>query len=292
MPHVVLLLKSDVDDGLRDWLSDPFQELGLSDDDLQLGGKVNSVVNVFLVLFVLQKDGLVELVDGLVGVFVTPLIEDLLLVFLIELLRQLHVLVSDLAEGGAHQLVRLVLELLDGSLDPSHDRSCPSDLTGLWRHVLGDRRIVLIVEEQVLILSQFLLVSLQDVIVLVVENNFDLLSRLDILELLEKVECSLGRVQLVLEGPFNQAHDVLIDLLDLLAEVVESALPESLILVREDVSVEGFKLFYLLLYFVDLVVNLLWVARNLLEVWAKNGIEFLDDDACFFKVAQDIPHVD
>jgi hypothetical protein len=34
MSHVVLFLQSDVDDGLWDWFSYSFQELGFSDDDL------------------------------------------------------------------------------------------------------------------------------------------------------------------------------------------------------------------------------------------------------------------
>ena len=43
MSHVIFLLKSDVDDGLRNWLSDSVQEFCLSDDDFKFWGKVYSV---------------------------------------------------------------------------------------------------------------------------------------------------------------------------------------------------------------------------------------------------------
>jgi len=43
--HVILLLEGDVDDGGGDILADAIKELGLTDDDLQFGVKVN-LVNV------------------------------------------------------------------------------------------------------------------------------------------------------------------------------------------------------------------------------------------------------
>jgi len=43
--HVILLLEGDVDDGGGDILADAIKELGLTDDDLQFGIKVN-LVNV------------------------------------------------------------------------------------------------------------------------------------------------------------------------------------------------------------------------------------------------------
>jgi len=87
MSHVIFLLKSDIDDSLRNWFTDSIKELGFSDNDLQFWCKVHSVdaVVVNLVDFLLQNE-FVEKLDSLISILVFPFVENLLLVVLIKIL--------------------------------------------------------------------------------------------------------------------------------------------------------------------------------------------------------------
>lgn len=48
--HIVLLLKGDVDDGVRDFITDAVQELSLTDDDAQSRVKIDLVATSLRVL--------------------------------------------------------------------------------------------------------------------------------------------------------------------------------------------------------------------------------------------------
>ena len=98
MPHVVLLLESNVDDCLWNGLANSVEEFGLPDDDLQIGGKVHLVVYVVGDLE-FPEDVLFEKFDSFVGILCLPLCEDLLLVVLIELLSELDVSASNISES-------------------------------------------------------------------------------------------------------------------------------------------------------------------------------------------------
>lgn len=87
---------------------------------------------------------------------------------------------------------------------------------------------------------------------------------------------------------------MLINLFDLVHELIESALPLTTVGDGEDISIilESLKLFDLLLYLVDLIINLCGITGNGFEVRTENGIELLNDDASFLKVLEDSFHVD
>jgi hypothetical protein len=85
MPHVVLLLESNVYDCLRDRFTNSVKEFGLPDNDLQIGGKVYLVIYVFADLNPFENTIFEEL-DSFVGIFCLPLYKNLLLVVFIKLL--------------------------------------------------------------------------------------------------------------------------------------------------------------------------------------------------------------
>jgi len=123
---IVFLLKGDVNDGLRNTLSNSIEELGLSDDYLKKWVELDGVDHVVLYLLSV-KDVLLEEFYCLLGVLFLPLLEDLLLVVLVEIFGKGDVFESNTLEGLGLKLVCLALELSDWSLDSSHDRSSPSD---------------------------------------------------------------------------------------------------------------------------------------------------------------------
>jgi hypothetical protein len=192
MSHVVFLLESNVDNGLGNGLADSIQELGFSNDDLQFWGEVHFIGDVIcgLVDLFLQNK-FVEELDGFISVFVLPLVEDLLLIVLIKIFSKSDVLMSYLAELLTHKLVRLALELLDWSLDSSHNGSSPSNRTSLWWHVLGNWRLISVLVEKILHDGKFFTISDKDGIILLVQKVLDCSSGLDVLELSQKIESTL-----------------------------------------------------------------------------------------------------
>ena len=189
MSHVVFLLKSNVDDSLWNWLSYSIQELGLTDDNFQLWGKIYSIegdivhsVHLFL------ENKFVEELNCFVSVLVLPFGEDILFIVLIQVFSEGNILVSNFGELLAHELVTLALELFDWSLYSSHNRSSPSNRTSFWWHVLRDWWLVSIVIEKVFHDSKFLSVSDQDSVILLVQKILDGSSSLDVLELSQEVE--------------------------------------------------------------------------------------------------------
>jgi hypothetical protein len=143
-------------------------------------------------------------------------------------------------------------------------------------------------------LIQLFFISFKDIIVLIIENNFDRFSSLDILELLQKVESTLRGVEFILESSLNQTDNMLINLFDLVHELIESALPLTTVGNREDISIvlESLKLLNLFLNLVDLIINLCSITSNSFKIRTENGIEFLNDDASFLKVLEDSIHMD
>lgn len=77
--HVVLLLKSNVDDGVGDLFTDTVKELGFTDDNAKFGVEINVVPLVFTVTF-LGKNGVFEELDGFRGVGLLPFVEDIFFV--------------------------------------------------------------------------------------------------------------------------------------------------------------------------------------------------------------------
>jgi hypothetical protein len=186
MAHVVLLLKGNVDDRLRDILANPIEELGLTDDDLKLGGEVDLVRPVLgLRVLLLSEDRPLQEFDGVVSVVLVPVIEHLVLVLDIELLGKRDVLQGYLFADIRLQQTILSLKLVDGSLDASHDGAGPGDGSRLGWHVFGDRRAFLASLEELLHLGDLVAVTIEDVDVLVTQLVFDGLSSLDVFELVE-----------------------------------------------------------------------------------------------------------
>ena len=95
-----------------------------------------------------------------------------------------------------------------------------------------------------------------------------------------------------MESLFDQTDNMGINLLDLAKEVVESALPLTLMLLGENISVEGLELFDLLLNFFCLSIDHGGITSDSLEIWTKNGVELLDDDTSLFEIVQNCSHVD
>lgn len=86
MAHVVFLLESNVDDCLRDVLSNTVKELGLSDNDFELRCKIDCIDGLpGLFLNPLVKDEALKQGNGKISVFLVPVIEDLVFMVLIKL---------------------------------------------------------------------------------------------------------------------------------------------------------------------------------------------------------------
>jgi hypothetical protein len=120
--HVVFLLESNVDDSLGDWLSNSAQELGLTNGDLKLWGEVNSISVIIAILVLeLRQNVLLEVLNGLVCIIISPLREDLLLVVLVELFGKFDVFGCYVLEDLTKELIGLGLEFLYRGLDSPHD---------------------------------------------------------------------------------------------------------------------------------------------------------------------------
>lgn len=137
MAHVVLVLESDIDNGLRDVLSDAVEELGLTDDDLELWGEVYSISCLSSsFLYGLGEDVLLQQADGGVSILLVPLAENLVLIVSIKLLGKGDILESDFFADIVLEEAFLGLELIDWSLYAAHDRASPCNSARLGRHVL------------------------------------------------------------------------------------------------------------------------------------------------------------
>jgi len=139
VPHVVFLLEGDVDDGLGNAFADSVQELGFSDNHFQVGCEVHFVIHAVTNFYLLQNV-FFQKFYGFISVLTFPISKNPLFVVLVELFGQLDVFASNFSKSLGQKLVRFVFKLLDRSLDSSHNRSSPSNLTCFWWHVLGDRR--------------------------------------------------------------------------------------------------------------------------------------------------------
>lgn len=107
--HVILFLKSNVNDCLRDRLADSIEELGFSDDDSKLTSKVHLVGLVLILdLWGSRKDVSLlssEILDGSISILSLPSLKDLLLIIFVELFGKSDVLVGNILENVGHELV-------------------------------------------------------------------------------------------------------------------------------------------------------------------------------------------
>lgn len=259
--HVVLFLKSNVDDCLRNGLADSIEELGFSDDDSELTGKVHLVGLVLILdLWGSRKNVSIlssEILDGLVSVLSLPGLKDLLFIIFVELLGKSDILVGNILKNVGHELVGLVSELADGTLDSSHDRSGPGNLTCLGWHVLRNWRVFDSFLEKNLHLSQLLVILNKYILVFPVKQIFDSISSLNILELREEIKGSFRRSKLMSESTVDQGDNMRINLLNLSDKLLELSLPLIRVLFREDVSWERLK-------FADLVPDSVLFVLDLL----------------------------
>lgn len=93
MAHVIFFLKSDVDDRVRDFLTDTVEELGFSDNYLELGVEVDLIFPVVPSTF-LDEDWLFEHSDGCACVFTLPVMEEFVFVDLSQVLSDTNVVLS------------------------------------------------------------------------------------------------------------------------------------------------------------------------------------------------------
>jgi hypothetical protein len=116
-------LQSNVDDGLRNLLSNSVQELSFSDDNFELRVESHSVLIVAIGVLGSLEDVLLELFDSFIGVLMSPGFENLLFIALIEFLSKLDVFKCSISEALTHKLVSLALELFNWLADSTHDGS-------------------------------------------------------------------------------------------------------------------------------------------------------------------------
>lgn len=295
--HVVLLLKSNIDDGLRNWLADTAQELGFTNGDSELWRKVH-FVNVILIALFLAQDVLLEVLDGLVGILITPLVEDLFLVLFVKFLGKFDIHGCHIFELVTVKLLSLGLELSDWSLNSTHDRTSPSDATGIERHVLRDRRVIFSSFESLSsVVEQFFhdfklfLILVEHIIVLLLQLVLDRLSCPHILEFAEEVKGRLGRIQLLGESLINERVDSHVNIGDVAVKAFKFGGPLRLVRLLKHVSWELFKLSYLIFDLVDLLIDFVSTSGNLLQIWSKDGEELLNDCVRFCQILQDVDHV-
>ena len=93
------------------------------------------------------------------------------------------------------------------------------------------------------------------------------------------------------EGVANQISDSAVDVVDALLEVLELRLPFGLVSFLEHVVRELLKLLHLLSDGVDLVIDLLGASCDLLQVWAEDREELLDDCVSLLEVGEDLNHI-
>jgi hypothetical protein len=84
---------------------------------------------------------------------------------------------------------------------------------------------------------------------------------------------------------------MIINLLDLIMEIVKIALPSDLIFAFEDISREAFKFSDLISNFVSFQIDGVWNSCNCFQISAKDGVEFLNDDARILEISQHFDHV-
>lgn len=141
-------------------------------------------------------------------------------------------------------------------------------------------------------MDELFLVLSEHIIILLLEELLDGLSGSDVLELAQKVEGRFGGVQLLGEGVLDEASDVGVDLVDAVFEGLELSLPLLLVLLTEHITWERLQFLNLVLHSVNLLIDLLGATSNLLEVWAENGEEFLNDSLGFAEVFKYLHHID
>jgi len=118
--HIVFFLKSNVDDGLWNVLSDSLKELGFTNNNLELWIELNSV-DVVAISWILVENVKLQKLNGFIGVLFSPFVKDDLFIFLIKFFGKLDVVKSNIFKGGCHQLVSLGFELFDWFADSTHD---------------------------------------------------------------------------------------------------------------------------------------------------------------------------
>jgi hypothetical protein len=229
--HIVLLLKSNIDYCLRNGFADSAQEFGFANGDPQLWRKVD-FINVVLFTLLLAQDVLLQVLDGLVGVLIAPLVEDLFFVLFIEFLGEFDVHGCHILELVGVELFGLGLEFADRSFDPSHNGTSPGNATSVKWHVLRDWRIVFsslesfsAVVEQLFHDFELFLVLVEHIIVLLFQLVLDRFSRSDVLELAQEVEGRFRGVQLLRECLVNEGVDCHINVGNVAVEALELGSP-------------------------------------------------------------------
>ena len=189
--HIVLLLEGDVDDRVRDLFANAVEELRLTDDHSE--GRVEVDLVLAVALNFLSKDRESQLSEGFVRFDASPCLELVALILLSQLLSHVDVALGDLfTEGRACEDLRLGLKAVDGRLDPHDDGTSPGDGTRVRWHILRNRRVELVVLEQLSHGGELLLVLLEHVSVLTIKLSADLLASLDVVEVVEEIEGASG----------------------------------------------------------------------------------------------------
>ena len=144
MSSVILLLKRDVNNSVRNWLSNPIQKLGLTNNHLQLGVEVYEVIHATLAFFIAQNI-LFKHLKNFPAVFSLPGLENFIFIRLSEGLGQLDVSQCGLFTSiRAGQDMRLGLKLVDRSFNPSHNATGPCNFSRVFRHIFGSKRVFLV----------------------------------------------------------------------------------------------------------------------------------------------------
>lgn len=92
MSHVILFLKSNIDNGLRNFLADSIKELSFSNYDFKLWWKINVVsLGLGLRVFSTLQDVLLEQENGVISIILLPVMENIVLIFCIKLFGKRNV---------------------------------------------------------------------------------------------------------------------------------------------------------------------------------------------------------
>jgi len=289
--HVIVLLESDVDDGRGDVLADAVEELGLADDHLQLGVEVHlepgGAISLAAAEDVAREHG-----DRLLRVVVLPLRELLSLVLLGKLLRDTDVVLSSLLTSrDLCQDFGLARELVNGRLDPGDDAAGPGDRAGSRWHVLGNRCVMHVLQEELFHLFELIVVSDQHVVVLVVKFVFDALTGLDVLELAQEVKGVLRRIELLLESGGDQIGGLRFDRVNGRLEAVVGDFPVGLVLDVINIVGEVNELAHVVTHPVVHTVDVVSGAGDLLQVGSQDLLELFEHLAGIHDVLQDVHHV-
>lgn len=245
MLSIILFLKGNVDNCIRNHLSNSIKELSLTDNHFQLRVKVYFVALSITVLD-LRKNVLLQHVEDLFTIFALPFLKNLLFIVFGERLRKFNVVSCSLLAVFFCQNFWFVFKLVNGSLNPSYYTPSPCNFAGIRWHILGSWRISAILLVDLLHFFELKTVTIHNIFKFILELFFDLWTGVNFFKLIKQLKSAKRRIQILTKSVVNQLYSLQFNAINLLLESCETGVPLSLVFLKEYIVLDCLELVNLL----------------------------------------------